>query len=521
MGDALALFGPAAPEARVTFPEPRPFQVTAHAALREGMRAGHSKQLLVAPTGSGKTYLGLRVIYEALKKGKRGLFVCDRTALIEQTSGRADSYGLTGHGIVQANHWRRDNSLPFQIASIQTIEKRGYWPLADVIVLDEAHTVYSAVREHLERTNAAVVGLTATPCTRGLGRLYTNMVNAATMSELTDSGVLVPLRILSCVTPDMAGAKTAGGEWTAKAASEREAQIIGDVVAEWQAHGENRKTIAFGPDIAYCNALVQRFNAAGIAAAAYTSGTGDDERAMLLREFSAADPGIRILVSVEALAKGFDVQDIGCVIDARPLRKSLSTAIQMWGRGLRASTETGKADCLLLDHSGNIRRFYDDFVDVYFNGFMTLDTAEKLDAKPRPEPEPEPGPELQPTGCPQCGFKPFRKRCLSCGYERIKPVLEDAAAGVMQQITIGKKVLATDRYDLWRQLCGYARKSSKPERQRGRASHLYQDITGEKPPPSWRFDETEDAPITRATLNKIISLGIAHSKRREAARAAS
>jgi superfamily II DNA or RNA helicase len=37
----------------VVFPTPRDFQVTAHEKLRNGLRAGHRKQLLVAPTGSG------------------------------------------------------------------------------------------------------------------------------------------------------------------------------------------------------------------------------------------------------------------------------------------------------------------------------------------------------------------------------------------------------------------------------------------------------------------------------------
>src|SRR3990172_7531633 len=131
------------------FPAPRAFQTTAHESLRQGMRDGHRKQLLVAPTGAGKTYLGLRIIHEALQKRRQALFVCDRTALIDQTSFRADSYGLSNHGIVQANHWRRNNGQPFQIASIQTIQARGYWPEADVIVIDEAHTQYTATKEML------------------------------------------------------------------------------------------------------------------------------------------------------------------------------------------------------------------------------------------------------------------------------------------------------------------------------------------------------------------------------------
>lgn len=493
------------------FPPPRAFQVTAHESLRAGIKAGHKKQLLVAPTGAGKTYLGLRVANEALAKGRRAVFVCDRTALINQTSERAFSYGLSAHGIIQANHARRDNTQPFQIASVQTLGARKYWPEADVVIIDEAHTQYSTTKEYLKTTQAAVVGLTATPCSRGLGLYFSNMVNAATMHELTEAGVLVPMRILSCTTPDMKGAETSGGEWTEKAAAERETQIIGDVVQEWITHGENRKTIAFGASIAYCEELAKRFNTAGVYAEVFTSDTKPEERAALLYEFRKTESAIRVLISVEALAKGFDVEDIGCVIDARPLRKSFSTAIQMWGRGLRSSPETGKADCLLLDHSGNIVRFLKDFTDIFFNGFQSLDMSEKLDAVARPDEGHE------SNGCPKCHYKPFLKRCMSCGFEIVNEANVDEIAGEMREIRIGKKVIANDKQDLWRQLCAYARGSSKPEKQAGRAWHLFRDITGETPPREWKFDSTENSTPTRGTLSKIKSLRIAFIKGRKAA----
>lgn len=489
-----------------TFPDPHPFQESAHQRLREGFAAGHRKQLLVAPTGAGKTFCSLRIVRETVAKGKRAVFACDRNALINQTSAVADSYGLTEHGVIQADHWRRNNHLPFQIVSVQTVQARGYWPQADVYVLDEAHTIYAATRELLAREDATVIGLTATPCTKGLGLLYSNLVNAATMHELTQSGVLVPMRIMTCVKPDMTGAATSGGEWTAKAAGEREAAIIGDVVGEWQRHGQNRKTIAFGADIAYCTALIQRFNEAGINAAAYTSETPDRERLALLSDFEKPDPTTRVLVSVEALAKGFDVKDIGCVIDAQPLRKSLSTAIQMWGRGLRASQKTGKTDCTLLDFSGNIQRFYDDFVDVYFNGFTKLSDAEKADSKPREEAE------FTTAGCPQCHHKPFRRRCLACGYEKQTLALEDTSAGVMQEVRIGKKVLAANTEDLWNQLCTYARHHMKTEKKAGWAFYKFQDLTGQKPPRSYNYDSAPDVQVSAATVNKLKQLHIKYRK---------
>ena len=364
--------------AGASFPPAYDFQRIAHESLREGHRQGHKNQIVMAPTGAGKTYLGLRIAHEALLRGKRAIFVCDRTALINQTSEAADEYGMNAHGIIQASHWRYSPRMPFQIASAQTLGRRT-WPSSDVIIIDEAHTQLSAWTEHAKKCDATVIGLSATPFSAGLGKIFSNLINAATMHDLTEAGILVPLRPLSAKRIDMEGADTAGGEWTKDAAAERGMGIVGDVVAEWIRHGEGRKTIVFGSTIAHCEELCRQFNEAGIMAAVYSQETTPDERAMLTKEYRKPDSAIRILISVEALAKGFDVRDVGCVVDCRPLRKSLSTAIQMWGRGLRKSPETGKTDCILLDHSGNFVRFLEDFTDIYFNGLASLDAGQKMD----------------------------------------------------------------------------------------------------------------------------------------------
>lgn len=487
----------------VIFPPDRAWQVRALNALRDGFKAGHKRQILVAPTGSGKTIAALKLLHGSLRKGKRATFLCDRTVLIDQTSDVADKLGLHAHGVIQANHPRRANHLRMQIASVQTIQARGYWLPTDLLIIDEAHTQFSAVKEKLALDDVAVIGLTATPCTSGLGKLYTNLVNGATMHELTQQGVLVPMRILTCVTPDMAGADTSSGEWTDKATSEQEIKIVGDVVAEWIKHGENRKTIAFGPDIAYCRELFKRFTEAGVQACPYTSEEGGVARQSLQAEFKKPDSRIRVLISVEALAKGFDQPDVACIIDARPLRKSLSTAIQMWGRGLRSSPLTAKTDCILLDFSGNIRRFYDDFSDIYFNGFKSLDDGEKADKKVRKDEV-----TFEAAGCPKCGFKPFRRRCLKCGHEKQSRIAEEA--GVMKEIRIGKEIAANSRAHLWQQLCAYAAKAKSPH---GRAFHLFKDITGTEPPSGWRYHSTQPVSPTAATLRKIQQLNIAFARR--------
>ena len=761
-----------------TFPAPRPFQSDAHQALRKGFKEGHKNQLIMAPTGAGKTYLGLRICNEAIQKGKRAVFLCDRTTLINQTSAAADNYGLVHHGVIQADHWRRQPEQLLQIASAQTIAKRGYWPQLDVLVVDECfpgdtlvstpygpreirtltsggliynamgvgridsvfskpassictvrlsdgtkfectpdHPIFTDVGwrpagtlgvgtrlfrfkdvcglyktlhakngERLQRENdfrgggvvqsasmlwtilceeveepdalrriapedaeniegnkawaegawrqwywsnkttshggtsvripmanrgrylhlevleaglsaslqsgcgeqgtddcnrvgwpepwlleapvtgqkkgffasqpwvesveieerasdelvynlrvsghpsyfangvlvhnchtqlkvwteyamltgAAVIGLSATPFSLGLGKIFTNLINATTMNDLTKSGVLVPMRVFSCTKPDMTGAKTAGGEWTDVAAAERGMEIVGDVVSEWIRFSERRKTIVFGATIAHCKQLANEFTRHGIMAAVFTSETTAGERELLLKEYRKPDSLLKVLISVEALAKGFDVPDVGCVCDARPLRKSLSTAIQMWGRGLRSSPETGKKDCILLDFSGNIVRFAEDYTEIFFNGLAELDAGEKLDKKIRKDDD------YELKGCPRCGYKPFTKRCMACGFEKKPQALVEQLPGEMKEIFIGegknRKKLADDARHLWHQVCSYARMHSAPEKQSGRAWHLYKDITGQETP--WQFSTAPQVEITPAVKNKITQMNM-------------
>lgn len=510
------LFTDAAPDyTAASFPPPRPFQQSAHEALRQGFKEGHRCQALCAPTGGGKTYLGLRIAREALLKGLRVIFLCDRTTLINQTSATADAYGLSAHGIVQANHPRRDSSLPFQIASVQTIDKRGFWPDVDVLIVDECHTMHKAWVEFAAQTKAVVIGLTATPFTKGMGQIFTRLINATTMHSLTESGVLVPMRVLSCTRPDMAGAvATKGGEWSDKVAEERGMGIIGDVIREWQMHAENRKTIVFGASIAHSKALCAEFIEAGVMAAVFTSETTPNEREALVREFAKPDAMLRVLVSVEALAKGFDVPDVGCVVDARPLRKSFSTFVQMIGRGLRCSSATGKTDCLLLDHSGNIVRFADDFERIYHDGVESLDDGAKLDKTVRKD---EPG-EYEAKACPSCGHAPFSKRCMGCGFEKPVAAVETAAAGVMREISIGKgksrKVLANDPAHLWAQLCTYAKANSAPDKQHWRARFLFKDMVGDWPPDAWHIATTPAVPVSPAVASNIKARNIRRAKAR-------
>lgn len=76
------------------------------------------------------------------------------------------------------------------------------------------------------------------------------------------------------------------------------------------------------------------------------------ERAEAVKGFKSGK--IRVVVNVNVLSVGFDHPELDCIISARPTA-SLAWYYQALGRGTRISPK--KKDCLIVDFSGNVKRF--------------------------------------------------------------------------------------------------------------------------------------------------------------------
>lgn len=323
----------------------RPYQSDAFEQAREHIRQGKRRILICAPTGGGKTVLASAIMEMAREKGNRANFVVDRLSLVDQTSETFARYGLD-HGVIQGEHPLYRPSAGIQVCSVQTVSRRG-WPESRLDVFDEAHVLHKAHKARIEQGGTIVIGLTATPFSKGLGKYFDAVVNVTTTRKLIEQGWLAPYRIFSCAEPDMSGVKVRStGEWDEKESSSKALEVVGDVVQEYLTHGENRKFICSAVDTAHVEELARQFVAAGINVATYTYRDSEEDRADVTREFRKPSSTIRGLITVTAASRGFDVPDVSCVIMARPLRKSLAEHIQLFGRGLRISPETGKTDCL-------------------------------------------------------------------------------------------------------------------------------------------------------------------------------
>jgi superfamily II DNA or RNA helicase len=489
----------------------RPYQLDALEQVREHIRNGKKNILLCAPTGSGKTLMSGHMVAESDRKGKRSAFVVDRVNLVDQTSETFQGLGID-HGIMQADHWRFRPGRNAQICSAQTLARRR-WPDTDLIVVDECHTVSAVVKKRIEPRDTIAIGLTATPFTRGLGKLYDALVNVTTTNRLIEQGFLSKYRIFAASEPDMKGVRVVAGEWEEKEASKRAMEVVGDCVAEYLKHGNGKKFICSAVDVSHVEELARQFMAAGVMVAAYTYRVKDDERSDIVKEFRKPDSYIRGLITVTAASKGFDVPDIGVVIMARPLRKSLAEHIQFFGRGLRIHPD--KDGLIVLDHSGNSARFWNAWNEFFELGVTELDDGEK---KPKPKGE-NAKPEDKMVKCGSCQHlhkaMPF---CPHCGHEYPRREAVKHVAGTLAEMVAGgeKKALSAK---LWPQIVGYSvDKRGRTEHGRNQALALYRKITGDWP--IGDFFTTTPAPLTPEVVGKIRSLNIAYQRGRQAAEAA-
>ncbi len=334
----------------------RPYQSNAMEQVRERLRANVRRILLVAPTGSGKTSVAAAIIDGARAKGGAVLFLAHRRELIDQCSARLDGAGVD-HGVIQAGHPRSLPGLPVQVASVQTLARRGLRPRATLIIVDEAHHARANTYEEILSRygpDVPVLGLSATPWRldgRGLGEMFQEVVVAARVRELIEQGHLVSYTGFAYDTPDLAQVRKTGADY-----NERGLELVmdgsklaGNIVEQWLAHANGLRTVVFAVSIAHSMHLVERFRAAGVAAEHIDGEMPQGERTAILARLASGTT--TVVSNVNVLTEGWDLPQLEVCVLARPTL-SVGLYLQMVGRCLRPAP--GKAIARIHDHAGNI-----------------------------------------------------------------------------------------------------------------------------------------------------------------------
>lgn len=449
----------------------RPHQERAIQMIRDSLKRGNKRPVLAAPCSFGKTITAAHMLANAHRKGKRGIFICDRVKLVEQTVAAFDAMGLD-IGVMQGDHHRSRPNAPIQIASVQTLVRRKT-PEFNFAIVDECHTLYNGLTDLMNAYNAVpFIGLSATPYSKGMGKVYDDLIVPITTRQLLDQGYLCPIEYYGGVSPSTAKikrvrSKTGGSDYDPRAlAAAYEQQAItvnGDVIKNWLQHAEGMQTIAFSPSIRHSKHLVDQFNAAGIPAAHIDGYMSQEERDWIFRGHDQGE--FLILSCSQLLNTGYDAPKVQALIDCYPTASKIVLQ-QRYGRVQR--TADGKDRAIVLDHAGNVHRhgFIEDFVpeclddgEKNYNEDRQVKTKDKTESKTR--------------DCPLCRGIFSGLRC-ACGYE-IKITSEIHGDG-QEMVRIAAQ---KDKERWYGELLSYARRKKYSD---GWAFHTFREKFKENPP---------------------------------------
>lgn len=462
----------------------RPYQA---AAVDDVLADPSSRPCLVAPTGSGKTVMGVAI---AERLGRRTLWIAHRRELIHQAAAK-----LHGAGLILAGEKQTDALV--QVASIQTYTRRD--PLLDVglIVIDEAHHVRADSYQSLRvlHPDAHFLGLTATPFRldgRGLGTFFGRIVVAATQKQLCEDGTLATPRVFSHPPPDLKGVRVVHGEYNEGDLSAKlnTQEHIGDVVKTWHDRANGGRTVVYAVTIEHSRAICAAFNRAGVAAEHVDGDMPYDLRADILMRLR--DGVTKVVSNCMVLTEGWDLPALEVCVMARPT-KSLCLYLQMLGRIMRRTE--GKAGAVIIDHAGN----YDEHGPPLQELEYSLDDDKRVTRRDEDDVE-----ATWTCGVCRCVNSSDTDVCVECGAPRVRigpkkggvvhapgELVERDPAEVVRYVTVNGKVMRADKCssaDREAAFHAFLRIAAERGYKRGWASYRYRDAFGVWP--SNRFSRT-------------------------------
>lgn len=329
-----------------------------------------NKQLVVLPTGTGKTVIFSELAKRRQKLG-RVLILVHRDELVRQTKAKCHANGLKNVGVIKAKDDDVDSQIT--IASVQTLSRDirmaryEYFGKADTLIIDEAHHAPARTYRDIitECSKGLVIGFTATPdresqasfmrrkkhelghtFSASMGDIFDELVYYRSLVDMIGEKWLVDL-VPGIVETNMDLDKVAKsrGDWQdgALGAEMTKAHVEIDIVQAWKNGAQGRPTIAFLPTVETSKMVADEFNKSGIAAEHVSATTDLDLRQEMYKRLRTGET--KVITNCMVLTEGFDEPSVGCIVVARPTQ-SRSLFAQMVGRGTRL--HPGKSDCLVL-----------------------------------------------------------------------------------------------------------------------------------------------------------------------------
>lgn len=326
---------------------------------------GEGNGIIAACPSAGKSILIAQTAEYLHENEQRVLILADRAKLIKQNFSKFTP--TADVGIVSASLDKYDYDKNIVIAGIQTVyNKADLIGRVDWVLIDESHAVgndftsdsrYHQLLRHYP--HARIIGYSGTPYSLAEGQIsWGKIIYEISYAELLAKGFCVPLTNKICDEPDLDTVDKSGKEYNLLSLGKfmRDPALIertAKKTAEYLTKANRKKAIAFCVDLEHAAAMHLALKEAGIYDVWWIhGGMKEKEKEEVLHSFEHGET--QVLLNVELITKGVDLPCVDCIIWYRPT-ESLALWEQGNGRGIRLYE--GKKDCLLLDFTGNLRKF--------------------------------------------------------------------------------------------------------------------------------------------------------------------
>jgi ATP-dependent helicase IRC3 len=335
----------------------RPYQKEALDSVVDYLSRDINKQLIVLPTGSGKTVI-FSSLPQVLQQATPMLVLAHRGELLSQAKEKILWFNPDlDVQTEKAEHFA--DLCDVVVASVPTLGRsdsdrilkypKDYFK---TIIVDEAHHAaaesYRRVLEYF--TPTLLLGVTATP-QRGdsvrLTDVFQEIVYYKNILDLIQEGYLCRLVGYRIKTDtDISEVETLNGDFHA---SQLEDTINNPgrnalVVKSYMDIVKDKKALVFAAGVQHAKDLAASFRSSQISVRVVLGDTPEDERSKIFSDFRSGR--LKVIVNVGVLTEGFDEPTVEAIILARPTRSPLLYT-QIVGRGTRLSA--GKPNCVIVD----------------------------------------------------------------------------------------------------------------------------------------------------------------------------
>ncbi|MDK2046811.1 DEAD/DEAH box helicase [Aliarcobacter butzleri] len=327
---------------------------------------GENKALIIAATGTGKTYLSAFDVKNF--KAKTILFLVHRENILikakqsfEEILPQINSFGLyTGN--------KKEQDKNYLFSTIQTMSSNFLefsQDFFDYIIIDEAHHVtspsYKKILDYFKPK--FLLGLTATSNRMDGNSIYEvfdeNIALDIRLNDALEHNLIVPFHyygINDIQSIDYENVDLTKIDLLAKLLSvNKRVDFIIDKMNFYSNSGNKRKVLGFCVSKEHCNFMSEEFNKKGINSITLTSEDTISKREESIKRLENENDSLEVIFTVDIFNEGIDIPSINMVLFLRPTNSPI-VFVQQLGRGLRKYQN--KEFLTVLDFIGNHKKAY-------------------------------------------------------------------------------------------------------------------------------------------------------------------